>query len=793
MEPSGSAGEGGSTGERYRFGPVVVDAIAHTLTRDGAPQAVEPKAFAVLLVLLRHAGELVARDDLLDAVWGHRHVTPGVLTRAIAQLRHVLEDDAHRPVYIQTQHALGYRFIGELAGSPLPAGDDALPESATPPAPHEQGTGPPSAAATVPAASGVQSDEEGAPSTARDTAVPGGAADDGSPTAPAAPLPAAAPALLPPPSPAGRRPRWPVRARWVVGAAAVLIAVLGVLAWRTQAPPARPGDASIAVLPFTSLSDDRDDSYFAEGLAVEMHDALAGVPGLKVAARIASDPAAQGAPDIRALGRTLGVATVLDASVRRDGARVRINARLSDTASGFTLWSDTYERDAADVFAVQSEIASEVVQSLLGVLPGEGPALSARLAPTHDLDAYDAYLKGLQQLRTGGDDARLVNAVGFFNQALAADAGFARAQAGICRAEIARFEEARDTPAFERARAACARAEQMDPTLREVSLALGELHRVRSEFAQATVQYTRALDDLSLRPAAYIGLARIQSAQGRNVQALEFFEQARRLRPGDGVIYRELGYHQYLNGDTAAAIESFRTAATLLPDDAGVWSSLGGLYLAGGDTANAAEAFERSLRIEPSYGALSNFGTLRYGQGAYAEAADLFRHAAELDPGDYRIWGNVGDALSANPVTAAEAQAPYRRAAQMAEAYVAINRTDAQALALLAWYRANLDETGSARERLAQAEALATERGEVAFLGAQTLAVIGDDAGARERLLRARQAGIPQQRLRASPHLRRLIGTGEAPGASGGISTSTSIHARADPGSPKRSSTRRDA
>ncbi|OHE87094.1 MAG: hypothetical protein A2579_04745 [Lysobacterales bacterium RIFOXYD1_FULL_69_11] len=544
------------------------------------------------------------------------------------------------------------------------------------------------------------------------------------------------------------------------------------------------------MLPFTSLSADRDDSYFAEGLAVEMHDALAGVPGLKVAARIASDPAAQGAPDIKALGRTLGVATVLDASVRRDGARVRINARLSDTASGFTLWSDTYERDAADVFAVQSEIANEVVQSLLGVLPGEGPALSARLAPTRDLDAYDAYLKGLQQLRDGGDDARLVNAVGFFNQALAADAGFARAQAGICRAEIARFEEARDTPAFERARAACARAEQMDRTLREVSLALGDLHRVRSEFAQATVQYTRALDDLSLRPAAYIGLARIQSAQGRNVQALEFFEQARRLRPGDGVIYRELGYHQYLNGDTAAAIESFRTAATLLPDDAGVWNSLGGLYLAGGDTANAAEAFERSLRIEPSYGALSNFGTLRYGQGAYAEAADLFRHAAELDPGDYRIWGNVGDALSADPVTAAEADAPYRRAAQMAEAYVAINRTDAQALALLAWYRANLAESGSARERLAQAEALATERGEVAFLGAQTLAVLGDDAGARERLLRARQAGIPQQRLRASPHLQRLLGA-SGPGASGGI-TSSAIDARAGPGNPTRSSTRRE-
>ncbi len=786
MEPSGPAGDGGSTGERYRFGPVVVDAIAHTLTRDGQPLAVEPKAFAVLLVLLRHAGQLVARDHLLDAVWGHRHVTPGVLTRAIAQLRHVLDDDAHRPAYIQTQHALGYRFIAALDRStaatvePAPAVSDAQADASGEVAarPGREAPDPGPGAPLVDRAAGAGTAEVGSA---------GDPATDATVAPPTSPPPTPAPAPAPP-----QRARWPARVGWAAGAAALLIVVLGVMAWRAQAPTARPGEASIAVLPFTSLSDDRDDSYFAEGLAVEMHDALAGVPGLKVAARVASDPTAEGAPDIRALGRTLGVATVLDASVRREGARVRINARLSDTASGFTLWSDSYERDAADVFAVQSEIASEVVQSLLGVLPGDRPALSARLAPTRNLDAYDAYLKGLQQLGTGGDDARLVNAVGFFNQALAADAGFARAQAGICRAEIARFEEARDTPAFERARAACARAQQMDPTLREVSLALGDLHRVRSEFAQATVHYTRALDDLSLRAAAYIGLARIQSAQGQNTRALEFFEQARRLRPGDGVIYRELGYHQYLNGDTAAAIESFRTAAALLPGDAGVWNSLGGLYLADGDTAHAADAFERSLRIEPSYGALSNFGTLRYGQGAYAEAADLFRHAAELDPDDYRIWGNIGDALSANPETAADAQAPYRRAAQMAEAYVAINRTDAQALALLAWYRANLDEAGSARERLAQAEALATERGEVAFLGAQTLAVMGDDAGARARLLRARQAGIPPERLRASPHLQRLMGTGQAPGASGGTATSIAIHARAAPGNPTRSPTRRE-
>lgn len=91
-----------------------MDAVAHTFSRGGEFLPVEPKAFAVLLVLLRHAGELVGREQLLDAVWGHRHVTPGVLTCAIALLRVALADDSHVPRYIQTQHALGYRFIGHL-------------------------------------------------------------------------------------------------------------------------------------------------------------------------------------------------------------------------------------------------------------------------------------------------------------------------------------------------------------------------------------------------------------------------------------------------------------------------------------------------------------------------------------------------------------------------------------------------------------------------------------------------------------------------------------------------------
>lgn len=725
MDPNGVTGEREPAVACYRFDGIVVDAAAHTLTRDGQPQAIEPKAFAVLLVLLRHADELVGRDQLLDSVWGHRHVTPGVLTRAIAQLRAALDDHPHEPRFIQTQHALGYRFIGELQREPVPGPPpEPLPAPLLVPGPE-------------PALATSEPPDAGVPTTT---------------TAPSPDREAGAAAARP-----RSRRRFGARRVWLAAVVVLAIAV-GALAWfdRRARPPA-PTEASIAVLPFTNLSDNRDDRYFAEGLAEEMHNALAGVPGLKVAAVGGGTAGGQAShPDVVALGRRLGVATVLDASVRREGNRLRVNARLSDTATGFTLWSESYDREANDVFAVQSEIASHVVRALPGVLPADHRALQ-RLWPTRDLSAYEAYLKGQQQLLDHPGDGYVDKAIGFFGEALAADAGFARAQAGICRAEIIRFEDARDTPAFERAQDACTRAARMDPELREVSLALGEMHRVRGDYAQANEHYALALDDLALRPAAYVGLARVQSEQGNDELALEYFERARRLRPGDALLYRELGYHQYLNGDLDAAIESFRTAGTLKPDDASLWSSLGGLYLVDGDDARAAEAFQRSLAIKPGYAALSNLGTLRYAQGAYADAARLYRRAAELDPTDFRIWGNIGDALAARPETAAQALQPYRHAAQLARDYLAIKAEDAQAQALLAFYLARLGDAGAAREHLAKAEALATERGEVAFFNAQSLALLGDAAGARKRLAAAREAGIPAQRIQSAPVLQRLV------------------------------------
>jgi TolB-like protein/DNA-binding winged helix-turn-helix (wHTH) protein/Flp pilus assembly protein TadD len=725
MEAGGQVGSGRNGGDGYRFGPFVVDATAYTLTRDGEPQALEPKAFAVLLHLLRHAGELVRHDDLLDAVWGHRHVTAGVLTRAIAQLRHVLEDDSHRPQYIQTQHALGYRFIGELKSRPR-AGEGPAREAG--------------ASAAEPAQ--VQATETMEMGDTHHAA----AVDMSRPLASAA-APTATAAVR-------TTMRSRVRRLWLP--AALLLAAItawGLYALNRRAP-VRPGDASIAVLPFTSLSDDRNDSYFAEGLAVELHDALASVPGLKVAACRSESACGTRGADARRIGKLLGVATLLDADVRREGQRVRINARLSDTRTGYTLWSGSYERELSGVFALQKEIADEVVRSLPGIQPGSGDALARRLQPTRDVAAYDAYLKGVQQLSSRRDGEA---AIGFFNEALAADAGFARAQAGICRGEIVTFEGTRDSAAYQRAEAACQRAAQMDPALREVNLALGDLHQAHGEPAQAIEYYKQAREDKALKPDAYLGMARAEAAQKRNDVALEYFERARQLRPGDAAIYRSLGFHHYVNGDLPKAIDTYRVATELEPNNEETWSSFGALCMLNADNACASDAYMRSLAIKPNYGALVNLGNLRFDAGIYDEAASLYRRATQLDPSDYRTWGNLGDALSARPATTDQARDPYQRAAQMAQAYIDIKPHDAHAIAVLAWYRANLGQEQESRELLRRANALNVEQSDVAFWAAQSLALLGDGDGARAALQQALEGGVNRQRIEASPTLSPLL------------------------------------
>ena len=695
----------------YRFGDVEVDVAAHTLKRGGEPCAIEPKAFAVLLALLRRPGELVGHDELLDGVWGHRHVTPGVLTRAIAQLRGALGDDSHHPRYIQTRHALGYSFIGELVGDgPSPV---AEAEAAAPGLPVE---------------------------------VP-------------SPMPVAAAVATAPPE--ARSHHWPLR-YWF---AASMVAVVFAVAMFVKE---RAGDGSrvvaptVAVMPFANIGPDRDTDYFAQGLAVEMHAALAGVEGLRVAALPEPDGSGERESDVRTLGRRLGVAAVLDASVRREGDRLRINARLSDTRNGYTLWSHTYERGVDDIFATQEEIAREVVLALLGSVRLDRSAMEKRLAPTSSYAAFDSYLRGNWLLQRASGDEDVAKAIGYFQDALSRDAGFARAQLAICNGERWRFVNMRDAAAYERALAACTRAAEMDPDLAEVDLELGDLMQARGDTRQARDHYERATRHRALLPDVYVRLGELEAVDGREEDALAYYRRALALRDGDAKIHGRVGYQQYLAGDIPGATVSFRRAAELSPDDEGLWGTLGGLYLAAGDHDAARDAFQRSIAVRPTDAALNNYGELRLLEGDFAGAAALFKQALDVDDADFLIWGNLANALQAQPEQADQAAGFYVEAAHRARRYLELDPGNAQALAALGWYEASLGHSEEAVELASRASSLAPGNAEVALLNAQTYARAGDVEAARVQVALARKAGISAPRLASNPFLSGILNVEDA-------------------------------
>jgi DNA-binding winged helix-turn-helix (wHTH) protein/TolB-like protein/Flp pilus assembly protein TadD len=706
-------------GPIYRFADVEVEPAAQRAERGGQALALEPKAYAVLVALLEDAGVVLGRDELLDRVWGHRHVTPGVLNRVIAQLRKALGDDAEHPRYIQTLHSRGYRFIADVARSecqpvatPPPAAPGAAPLEASP-------------ATAIPVTSN-------APATVAPRPYPH---DDGGHHG----------------SSHAVFHRW----RWLALAAS--LAALGLLLWN-RPPGSTPGvaRASVAVLPFTSLGGDQDDRAFAEGLAIEMHDALAGVEGLRVAALLS--PQAPGAwRDARTVGERLGVATVLDASVRRDGRDLRISAHLSDTRTGYVLWSHVYDRQAGDVFATQGEIAGEVVRALLGRTAGADGALARRLAPTASVAAFDSYLTGLQALWRADDEEDYARAEQAFGRALAVDAGFARAQAGVCRAETARFVNQRDPAAYARAGIACARAQQMDPGASEIALAQAELHEAHGDNASAVADYARAELDPARRPAVYVGMAMLRAGEGREDLAREYFRRALALRPRDPAIQSWYGYHLYQAGDLRGAIAAYRKAVELAPGNAGYWNMLGMMHINAGDNAAGERALEKSLALEPNYAALSNLGELRYQAGDYAAAATLHRRAAALAPADYLPWANLGDALLADPATAGQAPGAFRVAAARARAYLETRPGDATAVAALAWYEANLGHAEQARAlaRRADTGGAHTDPAEAALYLAETFAVLGDAAQARARIAAALDAGMPRTRIDTNAVLRR--------------------------------------
>lgn len=369
----------------------------------------------------------------------------------------------------------------------------------------------------------------------------------------------------------------PSRRRWPAGLAALvgIGLLLGGGWWALQGPLA--GDASydsIAVLPFTDLSGQEENEYFGDGLAEELLNALAGIEGLKVAARTSAFTFKDSDADIREIAEALDVETVLEGSVRRSSDRLRITAQLIDARTGYHLWSEEYDRSPADIFAVQDEIAASIADALVLRLSGAEIERLYR-GGTDDVEAYELYLTGRQKW-VGRNVPQLREAIVHFEDAIARDSGFALAWSGLADALDAllfRVPEERDR--LPEARYAAQRALVLEPELAEGWASLGVLALdFERDWTFAELALRRAIELKPSYSTPYHWLADAYRYSGRVKLSEPFGRRAVELDPISGTGRDGKAFTAALLGNLDEAREEYLAILELRFDPTGPAANL---------------------------------------------------------------------------------------------------------------------------------------------------------------------------------------------------------------------------
>jgi len=330
-------------------------------------------------------------------------------------------------------------------------------------------------------------------------------------------------------------------------------------------------EKSIAVLPFENLSDDRQNTYFADGIQDDILSSLAKVADLKVISRTSVRQFRGTDRNLREIGRALGVAHILEGTVRRAGNRVRVNTQLINARTDAHVWSDTFDREMTDLFALQSELAEQIVAALrANISPQERASL--QIHPTANLAAYDLYLRARDLFRwSGAGDPRESGekALDLLDQAIARDPEFALAYSLASRfhSELYWFGYDKTRSRLAKGKAAVDRALQLRPELGDAHLALGY------HYYYGYRDYERAKRELAIAAHAtpndaevWDGLAAVSRREGKWDDAVANFERARQLDPHNAAVIWNLGETYSSRGRFDDARRTFAEGLSIKPD-----------------------------------------------------------------------------------------------------------------------------------------------------------------------------------------------------------------------------------
>ena len=492
------------------FGSFEVDLASGELRREGRKVRLQDQPLHLLVLLLERAGEVVTREELRNELWPADTFVDfdHSLNTAVRKLREALGDSAEAPRYVETLARRGYRFL--------------------------------------------------APVTEREPAAPLPLSADAEVGSPAPPTAVRGPSLTP----------RVVLIAVVLGAAALVAYRVGTHA----GPRTRPGPRlTLAVLPFDNLSNEADQEYLSDGLTEEMITQLARLDPdrLRVTARSSTWKYKRADRDIRRLRRELGADYVLEGSVRRAGERVRVTAQLVQVVDQTHIWAETYEREMRDVLVLESEVARSVARAIAMTLAPEAEARLARARPVRP-ESYQDYLRG-RYFWNRRTEAALRQALGYFQQAVAADPGYAPAYSGLadCYSSLGASSVVGGLPprqAMPEAKAAALKALEIDGSLAEAHTSLAIVHLLYDwDLAASEKEFKRALDLDPDYTAAHHWYSHCLLPLGRTEESLAESRRALELEPLNLVINIHLGWHYLYARQYDEAIEQYRRTLELDP------------------------------------------------------------------------------------------------------------------------------------------------------------------------------------------------------------------------------------
>ncbi|HMG88256.1 MAG TPA: tetratricopeptide repeat protein [Terracidiphilus sp.] len=524
----------------YRFLDFELSEGEFFLSRSGQRVALEPKALRVLTLLVRRAGHLVDKRELLESVWPNSFVEENTLTRTIAILRRELGDTSRDSKIIETVPTRGYRFIAPV----------------TPLQEENRTATPNSEASTAPTNGQKIASEPGGPSQPPNLRLVDEEKDQTAERVPVAEIVR------------GQR-NWHARKWLLVGAVSLLLLVAVttyILTRRRPADAKAPKITSIAVLPLKNLSGDPAQEYFADGMTEEVIGRLSMIRGLRVISRTSVMQFKDTHLSTPEIARKLGVDALVEGSVVRDGQRIRVHAQLIRGSTDEHFWSESYDRELGDALTLESDVAQSIARKVEVTVTGEE---RARLVTARSVspEVYESYLKGLAA--KGNSRAEVEKQIAWFGEAIRKDPTFAPSYVGLADAYASLgtvFVGAPPAETRPKVISAAQKALELDPELADAHVELANIYVRQWKWAEAEAEYRRALDLNPNDAVAHEGFSDWLLCHGRTEEALAWARRARDLDPL-GTSGHTIGWTLFNSHRYDEAIREFRDVLTVRPDD----------------------------------------------------------------------------------------------------------------------------------------------------------------------------------------------------------------------------------